>query len=300
MLKILMPFNRRFVTLDVLLLSLVLMLTNIVNGATTPGSSFGGSEFNLGPKTMTTADRQNAIFIQGQKIAFTNDDVLKMVKAGFSDDTIVEAIRTNEPRFDTSSDALFQLKQAGVSERVISTMLIATRDAASTSGGRRESDGLPGEPGVYILKDGRYVELAIEMVDWKSKFFSPISTTGGLTTSRLTAQLNAPQSRLQLAGDVELLIVCPDGVAATEYQLLRADLNKDKREFRVDFKVLHGGVLEPLGGIGRNAVGFEAKRLAAGQYRIQIRSLDKGEYAFLPPGVYPGSLTSKMYTFGLH
>lgn len=58
---------------------------------------------------------------------FTNDDVLKLVKAGFGEETILQAIRTNECHFDTSADALTALKNVGVSEKIIRAMLAAGR-----------------------------------------------------------------------------------------------------------------------------------------------------------------------------
>lgn len=239
----------------------------------------------------------------GQNKVFTNDDVLKMVKAGFAEETILEAIRTNEPRFDTSAEALLALKNGGVSEKIIAAMLTAARSKTSTAGGSRETDALPGEIGVYVLKDSRYVELATEAVDWRSRFFNPTTTVGSLTKSRLTARLDTAESRLQLSGNPTFLIVCPDGVAAMEYHLLRAEPGKDKREFRVDFRVLNSGVLLALGGTGKSAVRFEAEKAAAGKFKLKLPPLDKGEYAFLPPGTATHSATSsvgKMYTFGLH
>lgn len=243
-----------------------------------------------------------ASFSIGQNKAFTNDDVLKLVKAGFTEETIIEAIRTNEPRYDTSVEALVALKNAGVSERVISAMLTAARPKTTTLQTDSEGRALPSEIGVYVLKNGRYVELAAEMVDWRSKFFFPTTTIGSLTKSRLAAQLNKTQSPLQLSGDVELLVVCPEGVSATQYHLLRAEPNKDKREFRVDFQILNNGVLLALGGAGKSAMRFEAEKIGAGKFRVLLRSLDKGEYAFLPPGTASHSGASsvdKMYTFGM-
>lgn len=241
-------------------------------------------------------------FSLGQNKAFANDDVLKMVKAGFTEETIIEAIRTNEPRYDTSVDALVALKNAGVSERIISAMLTAARPKTVTTVTDSEGRALPGEIGVYVLKEGRYVELAAEAVDWRSKFFFPTTTVGSLTKSRLAAQLKSPQSPLQLSGDLEFLVVSPEGVSAAQYHLLRAEPNKDKREFRVDFQVLNNGVLLALGGAGKSAMRFEAEKIGAGKFRVVLRSLEKGEYAFLPPGTASHSGASsvdKMYTFGV-
>jgi hypothetical protein len=59
-----------------------------------------------------------------QRVAVTNDDVVRMVAAGLSDDVVVRAIRSaTAPRFDTSPDALIALRAQKVSNTVIAAML---------------------------------------------------------------------------------------------------------------------------------------------------------------------------------
>ncbi len=53
----------------------------------------------------------------------TNDDVIKMVKGGLSDTTVLQAIDAAEPGFDTSPDGLVNLKQGGVGEAVIQRIM---------------------------------------------------------------------------------------------------------------------------------------------------------------------------------
>jgi len=53
----------------------------------------------------------------------TNDDVIKMAKAGLGDAIIIQSIATAEPRFDTTPDGLVKLKQGGVSDAVIQQIL---------------------------------------------------------------------------------------------------------------------------------------------------------------------------------
>jgi len=53
----------------------------------------------------------------------TNDDVIKMVKGGLGDATVLQAIETSEPAFDTSPDGLVRLKQNGVSDMLIQRIL---------------------------------------------------------------------------------------------------------------------------------------------------------------------------------
>ena len=66
-----------------------------------------------------------AAYGQQTKSALTNDDVKVMASKGFTDELIVGAIEANETQFDVSVGGLMALKEAGVSDKVISAMLKA-------------------------------------------------------------------------------------------------------------------------------------------------------------------------------
>jgi hypothetical protein len=55
--------------------------------------------------------------------ALTNDDIIKMVKGGLSDDVILLAIETQPSNFDISVQALIELKQQGASKAVLDKIL---------------------------------------------------------------------------------------------------------------------------------------------------------------------------------
>jgi hypothetical protein len=55
----------------------------------------------------------------------TNADIVTMTKAGISASTIVLSIKQGASKFDTSPDALAQLKKEGVADDVLNAMLIA-------------------------------------------------------------------------------------------------------------------------------------------------------------------------------
>lgn len=63
--------------------------------------------------------------------ALGNDDVIKMVKGGLSEATVMQAIDAAEPAFDTSPDGLVKLKQGGVSDKLIQHIM--TRRGATTA-----------------------------------------------------------------------------------------------------------------------------------------------------------------------
>ena len=53
----------------------------------------------------------------------TNAEVVKLVKAGFKEKTIVLIIASRIPKFDLTSDQMIKLKRAGVNENIIVAML---------------------------------------------------------------------------------------------------------------------------------------------------------------------------------
>jgi hypothetical protein len=53
----------------------------------------------------------------------TNAEVIKLVKAGFKEKTVVLIIASRIPNFDLTSDQMIKLKHAGVSENIIVAML---------------------------------------------------------------------------------------------------------------------------------------------------------------------------------
>jgi hypothetical protein len=62
-------------------------------------------------------------FAQQPVQPLTNASVIKLVKAGFKEKTLVAIIRSRPSQFDLSPDRLIELKRSGVSERVITAML---------------------------------------------------------------------------------------------------------------------------------------------------------------------------------
>jgi hypothetical protein len=59
---------------------------------------------------------------QSQK-TLTNASVVKLVKAGFKEKTIISVIYSRMPNFDLSTERMIELKRNGVSEKIIMAML---------------------------------------------------------------------------------------------------------------------------------------------------------------------------------
>ena len=65
--------------------------------------------------------------------AMNNKDVIRMHKAGLSEDTILTAMQKEKAEYDTGTDALIELKTAGISEKIIQGMIKAQSGGTETA-----------------------------------------------------------------------------------------------------------------------------------------------------------------------
>jgi len=254
-----------------------------------------------------------AAFSQSNK-PLTNDDVVQMVKGGFDESTTIADIDS-----DTSVQALMALKTVGVSEKVISSMLAATKKkseaekptAVAAAPAAAANPDVPEDMGVYTKLKGSLAEVYAEPVSWKSGGVGKSMLTGGFTKGHVNATVSGPKSKLQLGTPIEFVIKCAEGVTPSEYMLLKLDQKGDRREFRA----VTGGVYHSSSGIDKDAIKFDFQKIATRTFKIALTGLKKGEYGFLPPGsgsvggtgggasgqtVQGGSMTSgKLYSFGV-
>jgi hypothetical protein len=61
--------------------------------------------------------------------ALNNDAVIKLVKAGLSDDLIISTITASPGAYDTSADGIIALKQCGASDKVVAAIVVKNTTA---------------------------------------------------------------------------------------------------------------------------------------------------------------------------
>src|ERR687885_414810 len=66
---------------------------------------------------------------QNTDAPLTNASIIKLVRAGFKEKTVIAIIRTRPAQFDLAPDQLIELKRSGVNENIILAML--ARDGAA-------------------------------------------------------------------------------------------------------------------------------------------------------------------------
>ena len=233
----------------------------------------------------------------------TNDTIIRMSKAGLDDTVIIQTIQSQPGAYDTSPDDLISLKSAGVSQRVLAAM--QARSAGLAIHAAPTVDVAPLAPGVdeigvyYKDKDGQWVPLRTERVQFKSSGWLKNAATDGLVKQDMNGHLDGRQSPLILPTGVQILIYTPAGTQAEEYDFLRFDEHSSSRDFRVKT----GGLFHSSTGSERNEIEFHPQKIAKDMYVFTVPAdIEKGEYGVLPPGSsnVPGiSNAGKIFTFSI-
>jgi len=221
--------------------------------------------------------------------SLNNESVIKLVKAGLSDDLIVSTINGSAGAFDTTADGLIALKAAGVSDKVVSAVVMKSNAPASSANAPIVNPGAKlgppagiDEAGVYYRdKSGAWTSLMPEIVNFKTGGVMKSFMTNGIVKGDLNGHIVGVHAKNSLTFPVVLAVYVPEGTAITEYQLLRLRTNSDSREFRS----VTGGVLHVSGGATRDTIEFQSEKIAPRVYQITLQaSSGKGEYGLLPPG----------------
>src|SRR3982750_1587648 len=82
----------------------------------------------------------SALAQQRTEAPLTNSAVIKLVRAGFKEKTVIAIIHSRPTQFDLSPDRLIELKHGGVSENIILAMLASDGAELATASDDWDSD----------------------------------------------------------------------------------------------------------------------------------------------------------------
>jgi hypothetical protein len=219
----------------------------------------------------------------------TNKDVIDMVGLGLSDDIIIAKIRAAAAggtlQFDTSVDALKELKAAKVSDEVIKVMINPAPPVAPVVVAATPISNDPGLPppevGVYWKNVNAFVLIegqAISQAKVGGKAGSMF--TYGMRNEHWDAYLNGPKSK-NVINDRQpvFYLYVPDGASASDFILIILEKKGDRREFQIGS---FGGITGGKSGVKRDKeVTFTAEHAGIRTYKIKLDAAMKpGEYAF--------------------
>lgn len=211
-----------------------------------------------------------------------NQDVIRLTRAGLNEDLIITKIKSSPTNFDTSTDGIVQLKQAGVKDRVLAAVLggetTAKAAVPTTKSSIAPSASSQEDVGVYVNQSGKWKELPTEKAEWKTggilKGLGHAAIIGGggadvdITVIGATSSLTAPRKS-------EFLLRVAESETPANYQLVKLTEKKDHREFKNG----RSGFIGFKNGPGKAAVAFETNKLSPRNYLIKL-DLGPGEYCF--------------------
>jgi len=256
-----------------------------------------------------------------------NDAVVKLVKAGLSDDLIVSTINAQPGTYDTSTDGLIALKTAGVSDKVVSAIVakasapppapVQPAESATAAVGTNPDDPAAAhEAGIYVYTEGAPAGSKMTMLE--PSIYSQ-GKTGGVFASAMTYGIAKIKMKAIIRGahsNARIVEAQPTfyfyfekegaglsnsslsfGGTSTpnEYTLLKFDVKGDTRETVIAKANAFGA---SSGTDDKASVGFTYTKVRPGVYKVVLSApLQPGEYGFMSAAAATTSI-SRVFDFG--
>lgn len=253
--------------------------------------------------------------------ALNNDSIVKLVKAGLSDDLIVSTINGSAGNYNTSADGIIALKTAGVSDKVVAAIVSraaapapapAPAVAAAPAPPDPDDPAAPHDPGVYLLTtsaDGKQKMLFIDRAGAGGE-----KMHRGFASASMAAQIPGPRASVR-STDVKPVFymyfpsTTENGglggagliTSPSQFSLLTLDVKKDHRETAVA-KISGFGSIS-MGNDSKKTSLVESVRVRSGVYKVTpTENLKPAEYAFIASTNAAGGAaggTTVIYDFGI-
>ncbi|NJK42167.1 MAG: hypothetical protein HC934_14110 [Acaryochloridaceae cyanobacterium SU_2_1] len=249
--------------------------------------------------------------VQAQPKLLSNADVVSMLKAGLTESNIILSIQQAPAKFDTSSQSLIQLKQQGVSSKILDAIL--KKQPGSNANTVAVATNV--SEGVQMIVDGQPVAIKRSKVQ--------VRVSGGLFQSltgigdvKSRAVLEGNRAKLRLNNNQQVFqVVLPADVDPEDYvNIVKLQVKGDRRQTvvsRAGFSFSDGA---------RAKDGFDQKdivslnfedtgvRTASGKIVYTVKpfnQLELGEYALIHTLSFEASeqdesdLKRNYYDFGI-
>ncbi len=249
----------------------------------------------------------------------TNETIIGLFKAGFSEGIVIEKIRTSTTKFDTSLAAMTALKEAGVSDSVIRLMINPKAEFTSPTVIGTAAGGVLGAvaaspvgcelpPGAAMAPwmsgtspamwyshgdDGKRIEINYER--------GTINTVGFAFIQVRLLQLKPVVGPLRLNGD-EVFWSCinPNDMPLVKFTV---DHDDDLEDQSRETSLGRGSQFSQEASISdEDLVPMTFEKTAQGYFKIRPRNplVKGGEYGFVPQGGGgPFGLGERVYAFGV-
>ncbi|MGA3071601.1 MAG: hypothetical protein ABSD43_15445 [Terracidiphilus sp.] len=262
--------------------------------------------------------------------ALNNEAVIKLVKAGLSDDLIVATINAQPGTYDTSTDGLVALKASGASDKVVTAIVVkasapAPPTAPATASPAPVAIADPDDPmakhdvGVYLLTTGPDGKRKMVFIDRageagvKTANVAGMAFSYGISKAKLKAEIPGPHaptrtpdvrpvfymyfpemSSLGSFGGTDMIS------SPNQFSLLALEEKKERRETQI---AKMGFASQNVGADEKKQYLFSSERIQSGMYKVTPKEdLKSGEYAFIMATEGAGRATGTtvvIYDFGV-
>ncbi|MGO8933457.1 MAG: hypothetical protein ACLPLZ_08165 [Terracidiphilus sp.] len=234
--------------------------------------------------------QQVPFLLAQQEQALNNDSIIKMVNAQLSEKVIITTINASPGAYDTSPDGLIALKQAGVSDKVITAVAAKGEGAAPDSAAPSTPDAsAPSSPlpsgvdniGAYYKDSGgNWQPLPSEVVIFQSGGVIKHLASAGLMKQDLNGLVGGMRSRLVVSTPITFIVHVPQGRTASDYELVRLHVVGNNRQFQS----VAGGLIHESSSSLRDEIDFSSTQIGPSAYQIVLNNgLGNGEFGFLAP-----------------
>ena len=248
----------------------------------------------------------SAASVSGQEV-MTNETVIQMVKAGLSESVILAKMRSSQTKFDTRTESLIALKQAGTPEKVMQAIINGGAPPASAPAASAASAPAAAGPSAAVAPTPQGSHRGPIYHVSGSKQVELIGISGDIETSR--APFSGRKTELVLPGNKakyrtsDRQPVFLSSSEPADAPLVKLDPGKNDRNLRVSSSFRAGpysGSSSQRGIRSEDRVDVEAERDNRGLFRIRPRApLAPGEYAFVITRSYGTIPVGTVYDFGV-
>lgn len=246
-----------------------------------------------------------SLTISAQSEKLTNQSILDMIELGFSDDIIMTKIKTSEFSFDTSIEALKALKEKGVSDDIIVTImnmqLHQTNEKTSTE---------TNKAGIYYNDGDMYVKIYPSVFSGTKTNTLGASFSYGIASSDIRSTINNRESNNVIKSDQpEFWFYFSPGnnidlgnwwffsaTSPNEFVLVRLDQKKKSRELKTGSVNIYSGT--NIGVAERHIIPFAIEVIDENTFKVSPKEpLEDGEYCFFYQGAIPNGGYSNQSIF---
>lgn len=226
----------------------------------------------------------------------TNASILEMVELGFDSDLIISKIETTPSNFDTSIEALKDLKSKNIASPIIAAMVYASKKEVVKDE----------KTGIYIKKADSEEQVVLPSVFSGTKTRTLASAfTYGIASAKVKSVLNNTTSKNIVNENEEIVFIfyfkpfnetqrqATDwwfriATSPNEFVLVTLDVNKGKATREIETGKANLWVGTDAGANNKSVKGFDIKDLGNGVFEVRPQEkLKKGEYCFFYQGTIP-------------